>query len=400
MATSLGLLATCCKAGKTKREKGLHHNTCSEQIHVFCTSLVGVGVPTAPHCWACHSWACHCWACHWWACHCCICCSCCSWNCQLAPAWKASCLAASSFALLSFLSASLLNLLWPIALSLCRSSSSWFLGWPCVACMWCSLCLSLYEPEAVLSPGFAASQPSLSLPSPFSHHGLFCHDCLPQPPSSHFHSSQLSFLFPVLRTLLFLLGDDLDQAGLGDGLSALFRALPLLKAFLWPLQAHFASHVCWTFERHTFATIAVLSPVHVVCKACLSARLPFLQGLPFEFRWLPCVHLLFVFVNQFCPCLKDGALGCTWPFAMGDKLFHQVLGGRLWAKLSGILASLWLSDPDAANMAGKPSLPTVTSQDLLSTLVQRHQHLQLCLLNFSAKPFPGCRAASDPSPML
>ena len=322
MATSLGLLATCCKAGKTNKER-LHHNSCSEKNHVILYQPCGCGCSHIdPHCWACH-----CWACHWWACHCCICCSCCSWNCQLAPAWKASCLAASSFALLSFLSASLLNLLWPIALSLCRSSSSWFLGWPCVACMWCSLCLSLYEPEAVLSPGFAASQPSLSLPSPFSHHGLFCHDCLPQPPSSHFHSSQLSFLFPVLCTLLFLLGDDLDQAGLGDGLSALFRALPLLKAFLWPLQAHFASHVCWTFERHTFATIAVLSPAHVVCKACLSARLPFLQGLPLNLDGCHvCIYFLYLPIR----------------FALASRMEPLVAPGFLQWGISSSTNCLWL----------------------------------------------------------
>ena len=158
--------------------------------HVILYQPCGCGCSHIdPHCWACH-----CWACHWWACHCCICCSCCSWNCQLAPAWKASCLAASSFALLSFLSASLLNLLWPIALSLCRSSSSWFLGWPCFACMWCSLCLSLYEPEVVLSQAFLhpnppffcyhpfptmacfamTASPSLHLPTPTLPSCLFC----------------------------------------------------------------------------------------------------------------------------------------------------------------------------------------------------------------------------------
>ena len=368
MATSLGLLATCCKAGKTNKER-LHHNTCSEKNHVILYQPCGCGCSHIdPHCWACH-----CWACHWWTCHCCICCSCCSWNCQLAPAWKASCLAASSFALLSFLSASLLNLLWPIALSLCRSSSSWFLGWPCFACMWCSLCLSLYEPEVVLSPSFPAPQSSLSLLSPFSHHGLFCHDRLSQPPSSHSHSSQLSFLFPVLCTLLLLLGDDLDQAGLGDGLLAICFALIQGFAFIqgffvalagshlkkqslflrkqrgcrvkqawhgclhWHVQHWhqagmcygnlFASHVCWAFERHTFATIAVFSPVHIVCKACLSARLPFLQGLPLNLDGCHvCIYFLYLPIR----------------FALASRMEPLVAPGFLQWGISSSTNCLWL----------------------------------------------------------
>ena len=367
MATSLGLLATCCKAGKTNKER-LHHNSCSEKNHVILYQPCGCGCSHIdPHCWACH-----CWACHWWACHCCICCSCCSWNCQLAPAWKASCLAASSFALLSFLSASLLNLLWPIALSLCRSSSSWFLGWPCFACMWCSLCLSLYEPEVVLSQAFLHPNPPFFCYHPFPTMACFA---MTASPSLHLPTPTLPsclFCFLSCAHSCSCLVMTLTRQGWEWAVSHLLcpysglclysrlfccpcrLTLKKTKPFLckqrgcrvkqawhgclhWHVQHWhqagmcygnlFASHVCWAFERHTFATIAVFSPVHFVCKACLSARLPFLQGLPLNLDGCHvCIYFLYLPIS----------------FALASRMEPLVAPGFLQWGISSSTNCLWL----------------------------------------------------------